>query len=74
MLQDGKVFEKAGVNYSVIRSPAPKQMLERMRSKPSSKIAEGKEYDMFVAGVSMVVHPINPFAPTFHANYRFAWF
>jgi coproporphyrinogen III oxidase len=72
VLQDGKVFEKAGVNYSVISSPAPKPMLAQMRARKPMNLDDDKEYDMFVAGVSMVVHPHNPMAPTFHANYRFA--
>ena len=30
---------------------------------------EGKPY--FVTGISMVLHPRNPYAPAFHANYRY---
>ncbi|KAI8892646.1 Coproporphyrinogen III oxidase [Globomyces pollinis-pini] len=71
VLQDGKVFEKAGVNYSVIKSKAPKPMLQQMRSKKDLDIDVNNTYDMFVAGVSMVMHPHNPNAPTFHANYRY---
>ncbi|KAI8903280.1 Coproporphyrinogen III oxidase [Gorgonomyces haynaldii] len=72
VLQGGRVFEKAGVNVSIIQSPAPKRMLEQMRARKSDKIdIDSKEYDMFVAGISTVVHPHNPMAPTFHANYRY---
>ena len=28
------------------------------------------KYDMFACGLSLVIHPINPFVPTTHANYR----
>ncbi|KAI8920554.1 Coproporphyrinogen III oxidase [Entophlyctis helioformis] len=70
VLQDGKVFEKAGVNVSIIASPAPKAMLAQMRARKDSLKADG-DLKMFVAGVSMVVHPHNPMAPTFHANYRY---
>lgn len=71
VLQEGQVFEKAGVNVSIIESPAPKQMLNHMRARKLSNLDVDKEYDMFVAGVSMVVHPHNPMCPTFHANYRY---
>jgi coproporphyrinogen III oxidase len=71
VLQEGKVFEKAGVNVSIIRSAAPKPMLQQMRARKTIAIREDEEYDMFVAGVSMVIHPHNPHCPTFHANYRY---
>ena len=70
VLQNGKVFEKGGVNFSVIASAAPKSMLEQMRARKPMGLKDSMEYDMFVAGVSLVVHPHNPMAPTFHANYR----
>jgi len=69
VLQDSNVFEKAGVNYSVLRQKAPKRMLLQMADK--LKVDLDEEYEMFVAGVSMVIHPKNPNAPTFHANYRY---
>jgi coproporphyrinogen III oxidase len=65
------VFEKAGVNVSIIRSPAPQTMIKQMRARKSLDLEEDKDYDMFVAGCSMVIHPWNPKAPTFHANYRY---
>lgn len=72
VLQDGVVFEKAGVNISIIRSPAPPAMLKHMRSrKPDNFLDPSKTYEMFVAGLSTVMHPRNPLAPTFHANYRY---
>ena len=27
-------------------------------------------YNMFACGLSLVIHPLNPFVPTVHANYR----
>ncbi|KAH6600224.1 hypothetical protein BASA50_002491 [Batrachochytrium salamandrivorans] len=71
VLQDGRVFEKAGVNITVISSPAPKAMLANMRARSKDTIDPNGSYNMFVAGISMVVHPHNPMAPTFHANYRY---
>jgi coproporphyrinogen III oxidase len=71
VLQNSTIFEKAGVNYSVISSNAPKPMLEQMRARKPLNISDNENYKMFVAGVSMVMHPHNPMAPTFHANYRY---
>jgi hypothetical protein len=44
-----------------------------MRARKPMGLDENTEYDMFVAGVSLVIHPHNPMAPTFHANYRFVF-
>lgn len=29
------------------------------------------KYSLYANGVSLVIHPVNPFVPTSHANYRF---
>lgn len=71
VLEGGKIFEKAGVNFSIVDSPAPAGMIAHMRARKRSDIAEDKNYNMFVAGVSLVFHPNNPLAPTMHANYRY---
>jgi coproporphyrinogen III oxidase len=64
VLTDGDVIEKAGVNFShVFGSALPAAAtLKRpaLRDKPFQAI-----------GVSVVVHPKNPYAPTTHANLRF---
>jgi coproporphyrinogen III oxidase len=71
VLQQGRVFEKGGVNVSIIQSPCPQPMLNQMRARLSSiELKESVKYDMFVAGISMVLHPHNPHAPTVHLNYR----
>ncbi|KNC96670.1 coproporphyrinogen oxidase [Spizellomyces punctatus DAOM BR117] len=70
VLQDGKVFEKAGVNISIVASKAPEGMLQHMRARKREGIDKGP-YNMFVAGISLVMHPHNPMAPTVHANYRY---
>ncbi|KAJ3282860.1 Coproporphyrinogen-III oxidase [Borealophlyctis nickersoniae] len=70
ILQNGRVFEKAGVNISVVASKAPEGMLAHMRARKRGGLDKGP-YDMFVAGISLVLHPHNPMAPTMHANYRY---
>ncbi|KAJ2821223.1 Coproporphyrinogen-III oxidase [Coemansia erecta] len=73
VLQDGDAFEKAGVNVSVIEGTLTPGQLRSMRERnpqTAKKLGSGEEYDFRVAGVSVVVHPRNPYAPTAHKNYR----
>ncbi|KAJ1566159.1 Coproporphyrinogen-III oxidase [Nowakowskiella sp. JEL0078] len=70
VLQDGKVFEKAGVGVSVVHGPLPSKMYEQMRARKIDGMGEGP-YAMFAAGISLVMHPHNPNAPTVHLNYRY---
>jgi coproporphyrinogen III oxidase len=59
---DGGVFEKAGVNFSEVFG----QM-----SPEFAKQIPGDGLDFAAAGISLVLHPRNPKAPTVHANFRF---
>jgi len=64
VLMDGAVFEQAGVNFSQVTGD----------SLPISATASRPELAgrSFVAlGVSLVIHPHNPYVPTSHANVRF---
>ncbi|XP_055612128.1 oxygen-dependent coproporphyrinogen-III oxidase [Uranotaenia lowii] len=69
VLQDGDVFEKAGVNISVVHGKLPPGAIQQMRSR-GKKLADG-ELPFFAAGVSAVIHPRNPLVPTIHFNYRY---
>lgn len=73
VLQDGKVFEKAGVNISVVNGKLPPAAVRQMRvnHKALKPAAEGEDLGFFAAGLSMVLHPKNPMAPTVHLNYRY---
>jgi coproporphyrinogen III oxidase len=62
VLQEGAVFEKAGVNTSAVWGVLPERMAERMNVPPS---------EFYATGVSLVVHPANPMAPTVHMNLRY---
>ncbi|KAJ2777044.1 Coproporphyrinogen-III oxidase [Coemansia javaensis] len=73
VLQDGAVFEKAGVNVSVIEGTLTPGQLRSMRERnaqTAQRLDGDAQYDFRVAGVSVVVHPRNPFAPTAHKNFR----
>ncbi|KAL1898873.1 Coproporphyrinogen-III oxidase [Sporothrix stenoceras] len=77
VLQDGVVFEKAGVGVSVVYGKLPKAGILRMRANHRNLGGAGGDDDIpeslefFAAGLSLVVHPRNPMAPTVHLNYRY---
>ena len=69
VLQNGKVFEKAGVNVAVVHG---------MLSPETAPAALGQgreignqEVRFFATGVSVVIHPHSPMVPSVHANYRY---
>ncbi len=64
----GKVFEKAGVNVSVVHGTLSS---EAASSMSGGRNLEGTDLDFFATGISLVLHPHNPMAPTVHANYRY---
>lgn len=62
ILENGDVFEKAGVNVSKVYGNLPESM---------SKLLKVDQSHFFACGISLVLHPKNPMAPTFHANLRY---
>ncbi|KAF3682128.1 Oxygen-dependent coproporphyrinogen-III oxidase, chloroplastic [Capsicum annuum] len=70
VLQDGNVFEKAGVNVSVVYGVMPPEAYRAARPVDNGNVKPGP-IPFFAAGVSSVLHPKNPFAPTVHFNYRY---
>ncbi len=64
ILSGGSVFEKAGVAFSDVSGTE----LPPAASARRPELA-GKAWN--AVGVSVVVHPVNPYAPTCHANVRF---
>ncbi|KAF2746767.1 coproporphyrinogen III oxidase [Sporormia fimetaria CBS 119925] len=71
VLQDGNVFEKAGVNTSVVYGKLPRAAIQKMRVNHKALDPDVESLDFFAAGLSMVLHPSNPNAPTVHLNYRY---
>ncbi|XP_067125931.1 oxygen-dependent coproporphyrinogen-III oxidase isoform X1 [Centruroides vittatus] len=69
ILQDGEIFEKAGVNISVVHGLLPIGAIQQMRAR-GKNLKEGP-LPFFAAGVSSVIHPRNPNVPTIHFNYRY---
>lgn len=68
VLQDSQVFEKAGVNVSVVTGVLPPSAVQQMRAR-GRKMQDSVPF--FAAGVSAVIHPRNPMIPTIHFNYRY---
>ena len=71
VLQDGNVFEKAGVNVSVVYGTLPRPAIQAMRVNHKAIDPDVQSLDFFAAGLSLVLHPINPMAPTIHMNVRY---
>ena len=61
---DGNVFEKGGVNFSIVEGNKMPKSASTLRPE-----LEGRKYTAL--GVSLVLHPENPYIPTAHANVRF---
>ena len=70
VLQEGQTFEKAGVNVSVVHGNLPPNAVAQMRAR-GKNLAKDKELPFFAIGISSVIHPRNPHAPTIHFNYRY---
>ncbi|MDP1931701.1 MAG: oxygen-dependent coproporphyrinogen oxidase [Gammaproteobacteria bacterium] len=64
VISDGKVFEKGGVNFSHVFG-------DRLPPSASATRPELAGRSFQAMGVSLVIHPDNPFVPTSHANFRF---
>lgn len=62
IIQNGDLIEKGGVNFSAVHGKLPEAIKNHF----------GVEEDQFFAtGVSIVLHPSNPFVPIIHMNIRY---
>jgi coproporphyrinogen III oxidase len=61
VITNGNVFEKGGVNTSVVYGEVTDLMRKQLK-------IDGHSW--FACGLSLVMHPFNPFVPTVHCNYR----
>lgn len=64
VINDGALFERGGVNFSSVSGP-------KLPSSATEKRPEliGKPFN--ATGISLVLHPLNPYVPTTHANLRY---
>ncbi|HEX9803362.1 MAG TPA: oxygen-dependent coproporphyrinogen oxidase [Gammaproteobacteria bacterium] len=63
LLSEGAVFEQAGINFSHVRG-------EKLPPSASAHRPELAGRSFQALGVSLVIHPRNPYVPTSHANVR----
>jgi len=74
VLSGGKVFEKAGVNLSVVYGSMPQEALQAATERGVDRakgMKPGERVPFFACGLSSVMHPRNPHCPTMHFNYRY---
>ncbi|KAI8000354.1 hypothetical protein LOK49_LG09G02734 [Camellia lanceoleosa] len=71
VLQDGAVWEKAGVNVSVVYGVMPPEAYRAASPVHAHHANSSVPVPFFATGISSVLHPKNPFAPTLHFNYRY---
>ena len=62
VIEEGNVFEKGGVNFSLVHGELSEEFARQLPG-------EGRRFT--ATGISLVLHPRNPFVPTVHANFRF---
>lgn len=62
VIERGNIFEKGGVNSSVVFGTVSEPMRRHLQ-------IDGEKW--FACGLSIVLHPLNPFVPTVHANWRY---
>ena len=62
VIENGNVFEKGGVNISAVHGALPQSMQTYFGVSDA---------DFYACGLSLVIHPKNPFVPTVHANWRY---
>jgi len=65
VIENGNVIEKGGVNFSAVFGKCPDFL------KKELEIPASDELSFFATGVSIVIHPLNPFVPIIHMNVRY---
>jgi coproporphyrinogen III oxidase len=63
VIAEGEVFEKGGVNFSHVRG-------QKLPAAATALRPELAGFSFQALGVSLVIHPRNPYVPTSHANVR----
>ena len=64
VIQNGQLWEKGGVNFSEIQGSSLPPSATKLRPQLAGK-------PFRAMGVSVVIHPCNPYVPTTHMNVRF---
>ncbi|MCP4440780.1 MAG: oxygen-dependent coproporphyrinogen oxidase [Aureispira sp.] len=67
LIQDGKVIEKGGVNFSAVKGNVPPFLLDTLKVD----IEHSSDLTFDATGVSIVLHPQSPMCPIIHMNIRY---
>ncbi len=62
VIQQGNIIEKGGVNFSAVGGILPSNIVQALQVQSN---------EFFATGVSIVIHPHNPFVPIIHMNIRY---
>lgn len=62
VIQNGNAFEKGGVNFSAVHGELSDKIIAALGLQDNQ---------FFATGVSIVIHPQNPFVPIIHMNVRY---
>lgn len=62
VMKNGNLIEKGGVNFSAVHGPTPEKILNALGLQAAH---------FFASGVSIVLHPHNPWVPIIHMNIRY---
>ncbi len=62
VIADGAALAKGGVNFSAVHGNTPEKILKALNLPPA---------DFFATGISIVLHPVNPWVPIIHMNLRY---
>jgi coproporphyrinogen III oxidase len=68
VLEDGRIFERGGVNFSHVFGDRLPPSASAARPQLAAQLS-GQRFE--ATGVSLVLHPRNPYCPTAHMNVRF---
>ncbi len=73
ILEHGDTFEKAGINHSLVFGTISDQETPMFQQlfKQQGLDATIKPQSFLATGISLVMHPKNPYVPTVHANFRY---
>ena len=64
ILENGRIFDKVGVNFSKVRGKFPKQFQKNI-------LGAKKNPSFWASGISVVMHMKNPMIPAMHFNTRY---
>lgn len=71
VIENGNVIEKGGVMFSAVSGQTPDFLFKEKDHSISQSKNDIEETTFFATGVSIVIHPKNPFVPIIHMNIRY---